>query len=89
MPVRTHTCLMLVCDVCGERYQPDDYVVHFADLTEARDLTRADGWTVTADRNVFCGTEDVAHQAALEALMPPEPVSQNIGQIGFDGSEEA
>jgi len=88
MPVRTHACLTVVCDVCAEKYMPDDYAVHFCDLAEARDATRIDGWTVTADGKVFCGAEDTAHQAALDLLMPPEPVVQVQGQLGFDGSEE-
>lgn len=84
MPVRTHACLTVICDVCGEKYQPDGYTVHFANLTEARDLTRAEGWTITADRKAVCGTEDGDHQAALDALMPPEPVMQAPGQLAFD-----
>lgn len=84
MPVRTHTCLTVTCDVCGEKYQPDDYTVHFANLAEARDLTRPEGWTITADRKAICGTQDGAHQAELDALMPPEPVIQAPGQLGFD-----
>jgi len=88
MPVRSHTCLTLTCDVCGQPYKPDDYDVHFANLTEARTLSRPDGWTITADRKVFCDTEDTDHQAALDALMPPEPLMQTPGQLGLDGSEE-
>lgn len=86
MPIQIHTCVTLACDVCRAKYQPDDYAVHFADLKEARSLTRAEGWTVTADRKVICGTEDEDHHAALDALMPPEPVIQIPGQLGFDGS---
>jgi len=88
MPVKTHTCLTVACDVCGEKYQPDDYSVHFADLAEARALTRAEGWTITADLKAICGTEDEDHQAALDALMPPEPVMQAPGQLGFGDSEQ-
>lgn len=88
MPVTTHTCLTLACDVCGIKYEPDDYSVHFADLAEARDCTRTEGWTVTADRKVFCGTEDGEHQAALDALMPPEPTIQIPGQLAIDGTDE-
>jgi hypothetical protein len=89
MPVKTHTCLTIACDVCREEYRPDDYAVHFADLAEARSLTRVEGWTITADLKAICGTEDEDHQAALDALMPPEPVTQIAGQLGLDGSEES
>jgi len=88
MPIRSHNCLTVTCDVCGQPYKPDDYDVHFADVAEARDSTRADGWTITADRKVICGTEDGDHQAALDALMPPEPVMQVPGQLGLDGDDD-
>ena len=88
MPIKTHTCLTLTCDICGEKYEPDDCTVHFRDITEARDCTRTESWTVTADHKVICATEDDDHQTALDALMPPEPVMQIPGQLGFDGSEE-
>lgn len=88
MTVRTHTCITISCDVCGDDYTPDDYTPHFRDLAEARDCTRIDGWTVTADGKIYCIADDHAHQAALDALMPPEPVLQIPGQIGLDGSEE-
>lgn len=88
MPIHAHTCLTVSCDVCKTPYEPDDYAVHFRDIAEARDGTRIDGWTVTADGKAICGTEDNDHQTALDALMPPEPVMQVSGQLGFDGSEE-
>lgn len=89
MPVKTHTCLTIACDVCGATYEPDDYTVHFTDLAEARTLTRAEGWTITADRKAICGTEDDDHQAALDALMPPEPITQVVGQLDFDDNVTA
>lgn len=87
MPIKTHTCLTLACDVCRIDYEPDDYTVHFRDVAEARDCTLREGWTVTANGKVICGTEDDDHQAAMDALMPPEPVTQIPGQLGFDESE--
>lgn len=88
MPVKTHTCLAIACDICGNGYEPDDYAVHFRDLAEARDCTRREGWTITSDGKVICATGDEPHEAAIDALMPPEPVMQVSGQLGFDGSEE-
>lgn len=88
MPIKTHTCLTLTCDVCGEQYEPDDYAVHFRDIPEARDCTRREGWTVTADRKVICATQDDEHQAYVDSLLPPEPVTQITGQLGLDGTEE-
>lgn len=89
MPAKRHTCLTVSCDVCGLPYEPDDYPVHFRDLAEARDCTRGEGWTVTADGKVFCATDDPDHQAALDALMPPEPVMQTPGQLDLDGNPAA
>lgn len=86
--IREHACITIACDVCNYRYDEDEYTAHFADLDEARKALTGTGWTVTADRKVFCASDDIEHQAALDALMPPEPVMQVIGQLGLDGSEE-
>lgn len=88
MAVNTHTCLTIECDVCGQDYDPDDYTLHFRDLTEARDVSARAGWTVTADQQVICSLGDADHQAAIDALMPPEPITQCPGQLGLDGSME-
>jgi hypothetical protein len=88
VPVKTHTCLTLTCDICGLAYHPDDYTVHFRNIPEARDCTRREGWAITADRKVICATEDTDHQAALDALMPPEPVMQAPGQLALDEGEQ-
>jgi hypothetical protein len=88
MPIKTHTCITVACDVCKYKFDEDEYTAHFADLDEARKALVGTGWTITADRKVFCASSDMEHQAALDALMPPEPVTQIPGQIGFDGTEE-
>ena len=88
MPATTHTCISIECDICGLEYDPDGYSVHFRDLAEARDLTGREGWTVTADGQIICALGDADHQAAIKALMPPEPITQCVGQLGLDGSTE-
>ena len=88
MPTTTHSCISLECDLCGLEYDPEGYSVHFRDLSEARDLVGREGWTITADGQVICALDDADHQAAIKALMPPEPVIQCAGQLGFDGTEE-
>ncbi|MFM9594007.1 hypothetical protein ACKI1O_32045 [Streptomyces scabiei] len=88
MPATTHTCVSLECDLCGQEYDPDEYSVHFRNLTEARDLVGREGWTITADGQVICALGDADHQAAIDALMPPEPAVQCTGQLGLDGSAE-
>ena len=85
--IREHTCITVACDVCKYAYDEDEYTAHFADLDEARKALTGTGWTITADRKVFCTADDPDHQAALDALMPPEPVMQVPGQLGFDGTE--
>ena len=87
MTITAHACITVACDVCKYAFDEDEYTAHFADLTEARKAIEDSGWTVTADGKVFCGADDAEHQAALDALMPPEPVSQVPGQLGFDGTE--
>lgn len=88
MPLITHTCVTAHCDTCGEEYAPDDYDVHFDTVPDAQRLTRADGWTVTADGQVLCDARDDEHAALLAALMPPEPFLQVPGQLGFDTGDD-
>jgi hypothetical protein len=87
--IREHTCITVACDVCGYKYDEDEYTAHFADLGEARRALTGTGWTITADRKVFCASDDTEHQAALDALMPPEPVIQVAGQLDLDGNPTA
>ncbi|MGW1796918.1 hypothetical protein ACWCQN_13125 [Streptomyces sp. NPDC001984] len=87
MTITQHNCITLACDVCKYVFDEDEYTVHFADLIEARKSLQSSGWTVTADGKVFCAAEDDEHQVYIDALMPPEPVSQISGQIGIDGTE--
>jgi hypothetical protein len=88
MPIKTHACITVTCDLCRYTWDEDEYTAHFADLNEARRALVGTGWTITADRKVFCASGDTEHQTALDALMPPEPVTQVTGQLGFDGTEE-
>lgn len=85
MSIVKHTCLTIACDVCHDGYQPDDYAVHFSSLAEARDVTLADGWTITTDLTVICGAQDPEHQQAFDALMPAEPATRIPGQLDIDG----
>ncbi|MFF8659517.1 hypothetical protein [Streptomyces huasconensis] len=87
MSITDHTCITVACDVCGYKFDEDEYTAHFTDLQEARSALRGTGWTITADRKVFCATEDDEHQAYIDALMPPEPVTQVPGQIAIDEAE--
>ncbi|GAA1431821.1 hypothetical protein GCM10009601_51620 [Streptomyces thermospinosisporus] len=82
--IREHTCITVACDVCQYKFDEDEYTAHFADLNEARKALTGTGWTITADRKVFCASGDTEHQAALDALMPPEPVMQTPGQLSID-----
>ena len=87
MTIRPHTCITVACDICKYVYDEDEYVAHFADLDEARKSLDSQGWTITTDGKVFCASGDTDHQTALDALMPPEPVTQVPGQLGIDGTE--
>ncbi|MEW2578396.1 hypothetical protein [Streptomyces syringium] len=85
MPIKTHACVSITCDVCDEPYAPEGYPVHFANTAEARGLARCYGWLVTGDGQVICHEADIAHQTAMDGLLPPEPVTQVPGQIAIDG----
>lgn len=90
MPTSTHTCLIVSCDVCRLQLQSDDEsTLHFADLAEARTVARGYQWAALSGGEFVCNLGDDAHQAFLDQLMPPEPVTQIPGQLGFDGSEAA
>ncbi|MGW5429983.1 hypothetical protein ACWET9_22635 [Streptomyces sp. NPDC004059] len=86
MPIKNHTCITVACDVCNYAYDEDEYTAHFDNLTEARKALTGTGWTITADSKAFCASDDMDHQAALDALMPPEPVMQAPGQLDLDGN---
>lgn len=85
--IREHACITVACDVCKYAYDEEEYTAHFASLDEARKVLTGTGWTITADRKVFCASDDMEHQAALDALMPPEPVTQVPDQLALDGTE--
>ena len=87
MTIRDHACITVACDICKYAYDEDEYTAHFADLAEARKVLAGTGWTITADRKVFCASGDTEHQTALDALMPPEPVTQVPGQLAIDETE--
>lgn len=87
MTIKVHQCITVACDVCGYEYDQDEYTAHFSDFSEARTVLSGNGWTTTADRKVLCMAVDDQHQAFMDALLPPEPVTQVPGQLGLDGSE--
>lgn len=40
MPVETRTCVVVLCDVCGEdwwKYEDEPHTIHFESMAEARD----------------------------------------------------
>ncbi|MET8694765.1 hypothetical protein ABZV65_19730 [Streptomyces bauhiniae] len=86
--IANHACVTVACDICKYVYDQDEsHSVHFDDLAEARNALTGLGWTITADGEAICSMDDGEHQAAIAALMPPEPVMQVPGQLGFDGTE--
>ena len=86
MPITTHTCLIVTCDVCKIPLQgDDDSTLHFPDVDEARSVARALQWSVLSGDEFVCNLDDGDHQKFLDALLPPEPVVQTAGQLGLDG----
>ncbi|MGK4581379.1 hypothetical protein [Kitasatospora sp. HPMI-4] len=85
MPIKTVTCHVAECDVCGTAYgsdSGDQRAVHATTCESAAELVHEDPeWLITADGRVICLADDERHQAALDALMPPAPQSVCDGQI--------
>jgi hypothetical protein len=90
MPIRTHTCITVACDVCKQPLEAfeDEGTIHFADLAEARSLARHYRWNALSGGEFVCPERDPEHQAFLDQLLPPEPVTQAPGQLALDGTEE-
>ncbi|MEU4583681.1 hypothetical protein AB0F92_16570 [Kitasatospora aureofaciens] len=88
MPIKTVTCHVAVCDICGIAYgsdRDDECAVHCTTHQAAVEVVHADpAWLVTTDGRVICLLDDDAHQAALEALMPPAPAAVCDGQTALD-----
>jgi hypothetical protein len=82
--IRTHSCVTVACDVCDEPLRdPDSEAeVHFATEDEARTVARSFRWPVTTAA-LICPATDPEHQAAIDALMPAEPMPDN--QPTLDG----
>lgn len=90
MPIRTHTCLTVTCNACGQPLHDFEFEapIHFDTLAEALKTARHYRWSVVLGDQFVCTERDADHQAFLDKLMPPEPVMQMPGQLGFDGSGE-
>jgi hypothetical protein len=93
MSLHRRNCYIVACDVCHTEYtDPEtDAVAWFPDEATAEQILRADRWMVLArhlPERFICPTDDEAHHALVDSLMPPEPVMQISGQLGFDGTEE-
>ncbi|MES9520103.1 hypothetical protein [Streptomyces capoamus] len=66
MSFTTITCVIAICDLCGQRNTDSEYGLHYdtaddalADLTTAYDDTPA--WAVTTDGRLICNRRDQAH----------------------------
>lgn len=90
MPIKTHACVTVQCDVCEQPLESfeDEGTIHFADVTEARKLARHYRWNALSGGEFVCPERDAEHQAFIDQLLPPEPVIQIPGQLALDGSEE-
>lgn len=85
--IRTHSCYSAVCDACGEPLRdPDSEAeVHFATEAEARTTARSFRWPVTSSA-LICPETDRAHQDAIDALMPAEPMPSNQPELPAEES---
>lgn len=72
----------VACNVCNEILEDDGGGTLFTDPAAVSDVARFAGWTVL-DGQHLCPTEDAAHQALVDRLMPPEPTLPTPGQLPF------
>ncbi|MFD5899656.1 hypothetical protein [Streptomyces sp. NPDC060366] len=83
MPLIPVTCVTVACDVCPQKYEPDDYSVHFDDDVEAREIVRSCGWLITTEGRVICDADDAGHRQAVDDLLPALPMP---GQLALGES---
>lgn len=90
MPIQTRTCLRVTCDVCGEPLTDADEeaALHFDSAQDARMAAHGYRWTVLPAGRLICDSGNTAHQAALDALMPPEPTVVPAGQLTLNPDAE-
>lgn len=69
MAATTHTCLVIVCDVCGYEWQGDS-VYHWVSLDDARGFAAQDGWYLTANGAAICDSTSPDHDRKTRELLP-------------------
>lgn len=90
MALTPHACLTAACDICRTVLTDEDHggIPHFDTPGEAHAAARAERWTVLSDGRLICPRDDADHQAAMDTLMPPEPVVVPDGQLTFGAAED-
>ena len=83
MTVSPATAYTVICNACGETMEDEDGGTLFSDPASATEATPANGWTFLGDQHL-CPTQDEAHHAFIDRLMPPEPAFQAPGQLTID-----
>lgn len=72
MPITTHTCHSLQCDVCHVTYEPGEFEMHFPTLAEARSTAEGSDWYANEDgTKVVCSEEDDVHTEFRKAIGAP------------------
>ncbi|KKL47290.1 hypothetical protein LCGC14_2336990, partial [marine sediment metagenome] len=46
-------CVVVNCDVCGDDFEPGDYLVHYGREDDTLDMLETCGWNVDGN-NVWC-----------------------------------
>lgn len=66
------TCVIAVCDVCGDLMPDSDGgSPHFVSEAVARESAPDFGWVVAADGRLVCGMPDAAHDALTGVAVRP------------------
>lgn len=86
--IKTHSCLTVACNVCGDPFPGDveDYEeLHFDTIAEARTHQDPWGdeykWIIQDDGYALCAEDDESHRPVRETLEPTAPQPQAPGQV--------
>lgn len=74
MPVLQVSSWVAACDVCRHPLH-DGMPLHFASRERLLTVARAMRWLQLADGRMVCPSQDRAHHALMDELMPPEPAA--------------
>lgn len=87
MTTKTISCIVLDCDVCGDRFEDDDGVYHLKTIGDFVEIN-ADWdpdcrWLIQPDGYAVCAFDDESHASVREPLKPKLPLPEIPGQLSL------